>query len=105
MNGDSYSNNRHKDNGTIIRNGIVYRNAPSDAETCVLNRDGTMDIYPPGQLDISLLEQKGAWQSLIFGPSLLDQNGKAKKKAALFEDKYLCDLQLLLHYCKDTGLV
>ena len=37
VNGDSCSNNRHKDNGTIIRNGIIYRSQPTDAETCVLN--------------------------------------------------------------------
>lgn len=79
VNGDSYSNDRHKDNGTIIRNGIIYRNQPSDAETCVLNRDGTMDIYPPGELDQEELVQKGAYQSWIFGPSLLDENGKAKQ--------------------------
>ena len=79
VNGDSYSNNRHRDNGTIIRNGVVYRAKQSDAETCVLNQDGTMDIYQPGQVDISLLKQKGAYQSWVFGPSLLDDNGKAKQ--------------------------
>lgn len=78
VNGDSYSNNRHKDNGTIIRNGVIYRNRQSDAETCVLNWDGTMDIYPPGQMDEQTLIKKGAYQSWIFGPSLLDENGKAK---------------------------
>lgn len=78
VNGDSYSNNRHKDNGTIIRNGIIYRSQPTDAETCVLNWDGTMDIYGPGQLDVKQLIDRGAYQSWIFGPSLLDENGKAK---------------------------
>lgn len=78
VNGDSYSNNRHRDNGTIIRNGVVYRNQPTDAETCVLNRDGTMDIYEPGQVDLELLMERGAYQSWIFGPSLLDENGRAK---------------------------
>lgn len=51
VNGDSYSNNRHKDNGTIIRNGVIYRSKQSDAETCVLNWDGTMDIYLPNQVN------------------------------------------------------
>lgn len=49
VNGDSYSNDRHKNNGTIIRNGITYRHEQSDAETCVLNSDGTMQIYNPGK--------------------------------------------------------
>ncbi len=79
VNGDSYSNNRHKDNGTIIRNGVIYRNQSSDAEMCVLNWDGTMDIYDPGQPDIEKLADRGAYQSWIFGPSLLDADGRAKE--------------------------
>lgn len=79
VNGDSYSNNRHQDNGTIIRNGVVYRNERTDMETCILNWDGTMDIYGPDQVYIQQLIEKGAYQSWIFGPSLLDENGKAKK--------------------------
>ena len=80
VNGDSYSNNRHKNNGTIIRNGVVYRNQQSGEETCVLNWDGTMNIYQPGQIDEQKLIGRGAYQSWIFGPSLLDENGKAKDK-------------------------
>lgn len=78
VNGDSYSNNRHQDNGTIVRNGVIYRNEKSGEETCVLNWDGTMDIYQPGMLDEQTLIDKGAYQSWIFGPSLLDSSGKAK---------------------------
>jgi exopolysaccharide biosynthesis protein len=78
VNGDSYSNNRHKNNGTIIRNGVVYRDRPTDAETCVLNMDGTIDIYAPGETDLQTLLDRGAYQSWIFGPSLLDDNGRAK---------------------------
>lgn len=79
VNGDSYSNNRNKDNGTIIRNGVIYRNQQTDAETCVLNWDGTMDIYEPDQIDLQQLIDRGAYQSWIFGPSLLDGNGRAKE--------------------------
>lgn len=78
VNGDSYNNNRHQDNGTIIRNGTIYRAQNTDMETCVLNWDGSMDIYQPGELDTQQLIEKGAYQSWIFGPSLLDENGKAK---------------------------
>lgn len=83
VNGDSYSNNRHRDNGTIIRNGVVYRSSPTDMETCVLNWDGTMEIYSPDQIDLQQLIEKGAYQSWIFGPSLLDENGRAKPAASL----------------------
>lgn len=78
VNGDYYSNNHHKNNGTIIRNGTVYRNQPSAEETCVLFRDGTMKVYPPERFDASLVIADGAWQTWIFGPSLLDDNGNAK---------------------------
>ncbi len=78
VNGDSYSNNRHEDNGTIIRNGVIYRNRQTTEETCVLNWDGTMDIYRPGQIDLQQLVDRGAYQSWIFGPSLLNESGKAK---------------------------
>lgn len=78
VNGDSYSNNRHEDNGTIIRNGVIYRYKQTTEETCVLNWDGTMDIYQPGQVDLQQLVDRGAYQSWIFGPSLLDESGKAK---------------------------
>lgn len=67
------------DQRTIIRNGVVYRNRTTDMETCVLNWDGTMDIYSPDQIDLQKLIEKGAYQSWIFGPSLLDENGKAKE--------------------------
>lgn len=80
INGDSYSNNQHQNNGTIIRNGVIYRDKPTDAETCVLNWDGTIDIYQPDEIDTQTLIDKGAYQSWIFGPSLLDKNGKAKDK-------------------------
>lgn len=79
VNGDSYNNNLQQENGTIIRNGIIYRNQQTNMETCVLNWDGTMQIYAPGQLDTQALINNGAYQSWLFGPSLLDENGKAKK--------------------------
>lgn len=55
VNGDSYNNNRHQDNGTIIRNGSIYRSAATDMETCVLNWDGTMKIYTPEKLNTQSL--------------------------------------------------
>ncbi|MGI6117296.1 MAG: phosphodiester glycosidase family protein [Bilifractor sp.] len=78
VNGDSYSNNRNRDNGTIIRNGVVYRSAQTDTETCVLNKDGTMQIYQPGTVNLDTLLQNGAYQSWVFGPSLLNEDGTAK---------------------------
>jgi exopolysaccharide biosynthesis protein len=79
VNGDSYSNSRNADNGTIVRNGVIYRNKKTSQETCVLRKDGTMKIYPPGKISRKELTQTGAWQSWVFGPSLLDENGKPKQ--------------------------
>ena len=78
VNGDSYSNNRHQANGTIIRNGIVYRAESTSEETCVLFKDGSMKIYSPSDFDAQTVVDDGAWQSWVFGPSLLDENGGAK---------------------------
>ncbi len=58
VNGDSYSNSRHKNNGTIIRNGVIYRARQTDMETCVLNWDGTMKIYNPEEINTQQLTDR-----------------------------------------------
>lgn len=89
VNGDSYSNNHNRDNGTIIRNGVIYRAMQTDTETCVLNWDGTMQIYQPGTIDTQTLIQNGAYQSWVFGPSLLNEDGSAKSE--FLARSYLCE--------------
>ena len=37
-----------------------------------------MKIYSPGEISTQQLIDEGAYQSWIFGPSLLDKDGKAK---------------------------
>ena len=59
VNGDSYSNNLQRDNGVIIRNGTLYRSNSSDTETCILYRDGTMEIHEPGPMDGQKLIDEG----------------------------------------------
>ena len=44
-----------------------------------------MDIYEPGMTDIKKLVKNGAYQSWIFGPSLLDKNGEG----VLYADTYV----------------
>ncbi len=58
----------------MIRNGEVFRSEPSDVESCVLFRDGQMEIVPPGY-NLDELIRRGAWQAWTFGPSLLDARG------------------------------
>ena len=38
-----------------------------------------MDIYRPYKADTQKLIKRGAYQTWVFGPSLLDKDGKAKK--------------------------
>ena len=75
VNGDSYGDNQTKTNGTVIRNGTLYRFAQSDGDTLVLYNDGTMKIIGAGELDEDELINDGAYQTWTFGPSLLDDNG------------------------------
>ncbi len=78
INGDSYSNRRHQYSGTIIRNGRFYRSRPTTEEICVLYKDGTIKIESPDVFRPSEAIKNGAWQSWVFGPSLLDEKGRAK---------------------------
>ncbi len=78
INGDSYSNDQNRDNGTVIRNGTVYRLKTPSYETCVLYRDGSMKVFNKFTFDEKKVVSDGAWQEWNFGPSLLDENGKAK---------------------------
>ena len=75
INGDSYDNDHHKDSGTIIRNGVMYREAPTSYDICVLYKNGIMKTYHPDQLNIEQTIADNAFQTWIFGPALLDENG------------------------------
>ena len=77
MNGDSYCFNRSHCNGLLVRNGTVYRNNPTTQDICVLYQDGTMATYSPSQFDPQAALEQGILHTWIFGPRLLDDNGKA----------------------------
>ena len=77
VNGDSYGDNQSDSNGTVIRNGVLYRFSQSDNETLVLYEDGSMEVIAAGELDEDELMNNGAYQTWTFGPSLLDSDGKA----------------------------
>ncbi len=76
VNGDYYS---ARDDGVVIRNGVTYRDTIYQ-DICVLYRDGEMIAYAPEEFDIDAVNARGAWQAWSFGPSLLDDEGKAQKK-------------------------
>lgn len=72
ISGDYYGN---RDDGTVIRNGNIYREEPYTGDTCVLYYDGTMEAYFADEFDVATVEANGAYQTWCFGPKLLD-NGQ-----------------------------
>jgi exopolysaccharide biosynthesis protein len=71
INGDYYGFRR---SGIVIRNGITYRDDGA-RQGLVLNLDGTMSLYNEKTTSAQALLDDGAWQTLSFGPGLVD-NGK-----------------------------
>lgn len=68
INGDYYG---FRDTGIIIRNGTVYRDKGA-REGLVIYRDGTIKIYDETTTDAQSLVDEGAWQTLSFGPALVE---------------------------------
>ncbi|MBR4236291.1 MAG: phosphodiester glycosidase family protein [Clostridia bacterium] len=76
INGDYYGN---RQNGVVIRNGVMYRSKHSTFDACVINWDGTMLTYQSKEWDSATLVKNGAYQAWSFGPELLDENGRPCK--------------------------
>jgi len=68
INGDYYG---FRDDGIIIRNGVVYRDEPARSGL-VFYRDGMMRVYDETQTSTADLLAAGAWNTLSFGPALLE---------------------------------
>ncbi len=68
INGDYYG---FRSDGIEIRNGVVYRDEPA-REGAVIYRDGTMEVYDETTTSAEELLDAGAWQTLSFGPALVD---------------------------------
>ena len=78
VNGDYYG--AHESYGVIIKNGWFYKNAPFN-DVGVLYYNGEMKTYTRQEfasITKELAEEKEIYQAWCFGPSLLDDNGKAK---------------------------
>lgn len=70
------------DAGWVIMNGETLRRTRNrKRDLCVLYTNGEMAVIPAGELvheDIAALAEAGEiWQTFLFGPSLLDKDGKA----------------------------
>ncbi|ALV46689.1 exopolysaccharide biosynthesis protein [Arthrobacter alpinus] len=73
INGDYYG---FRDTGIVIRNGVAYRDAGA-REGLAFYRDGTVEVYDETATDAATLVANGVWNTLSFGPSLIE-NGAVK---------------------------
>ncbi len=67
INGDYYSS---RDDGIIIRNGVVYRDVPTRTGLAIY-KDGTMKVYDETTTTAADLLADGVWNTYSFGPGLL----------------------------------
>ena len=69
--------------GWVVGNGVYWRQTKSvKRDMCILYRSGVMETIELQQVDNDLLREKAArqefWHCFLFGPALLDAQGKAK---------------------------
>jgi exopolysaccharide biosynthesis protein len=68
INGDYYG---FRDTGIVIRNGVVFRDDGA-RQGLAFYRDGTVKVYDETTTTAAQLIADGVWNTLSFGPSLLD---------------------------------
>ena len=73
INGDYYG---FRDTGIVIRNGVVFRDEGA-RQGLAFYRDGTVKVYDETATTAEQLLADGVWNTLSFGPSLLDDGGIA----------------------------
>ncbi|WP_433615741.1 phosphodiester glycosidase family protein [Dactylosporangium sp. CA-139114] len=71
INGDYYG---FRDTGIVIRNGVVYRDTGA-RQGLAFYRDGTVKVYDETATTAKQLLAGGVWNTLSFGPALL-QDGQ-----------------------------
>ncbi|MEV8028025.1 phosphodiester glycosidase family protein [Cellulosimicrobium funkei] len=68
VNGDYYG---FRDTGIVVRNGVVYRDEGA-REGLALYRDGHVEVYDETTTDAQSLVDAGVWNTLSFGPALVE---------------------------------
>ena len=68
INGDYYG---FRDSGIVIRNGVLYRDDGARTGLAIY-ADGTMEVYDETATTGQVLLDAGVWNTLSFGPALLD---------------------------------
>lgn len=74
INGDFYG---ARETGYVIRNGVVYRDTPGEADVLCICGDGSFAIADPEEISADALRERGVWQALSFGPVLLEDGNVA----------------------------
>lgn len=69
VNGDYYG---FRDDGIIIRNGVIYRDEPARIGLAFY-LDGSMKVYDETETSAQELLDEGVWNTLSFGPALIDE--------------------------------
>ncbi len=68
-----------RSSGPLVRNGVWYRkNYTKRDDICVMTRDGVIRTYAPAGMNLAGLSALDPYQTFLFGPALLDGQGKAK---------------------------
>lgn len=71
INGDYYG---FRDDGFVLRNGILYRRDASDGDALLVDGNGDFSIVDEDSSDARELCDQGAWQIWSFGPSLIENS-------------------------------
>ena len=78
MNGDYYSIHVF---GPVVRNGEIFKDyITRDWDIALLQSDGELAVYEHDTLTNSVFSSTSVYQSWVFGPSLLDEDGSAKTR-------------------------
>ncbi len=70
INGDYYG---FRSDGIIIRNGVIYRDVPARTGMAFM-KDGSIRVYDETQTSAQKLLAEGAWNTLSFGPALVENS-------------------------------
>ena len=75
ISGDFYT---YQPTGFLARNGVLWKSDQTYCDLCVLYNTGVMACYGAKDYTVEGIWNRGVAQAWNFGPSLLDENGKAK---------------------------
>lgn len=85
VNGDYYG---FRTDGIVIRNGVLYRDEPTERDCLVMYRDGHAEVMKEGSVSGEKLIEACAWNVFSFGP-VLAEDGKVRDG---LEETYHVDL-------------